>query len=295
MATTSPNADARPGTAEPPRPRRVRAILGMIKACHAEPTAAVTLVSVLLALAAGRGAGGAAVVGVTVLATQLSVGWTNDWLDARRDIASGRTDKPIVAGLISRRAVGVGAIVAGLAVIPLALLSGPAAALVITIAYVFGLLYDWPLKSTPLSVLPYLVSFGLLVAFPIVGRAHDRVPPWWLVAAGALLGGGAHFANVLPDLDADISTGVRGLPHRIGRRASTITAAAALLAATGVLVFGPTRSPSWPALLAFAAAVVVLPIGWYLGRRPGSRAPFRSVLIVAMIDIILLLTTGHLS
>src|SRR5262245_47073349 len=82
MATTSPNADARPGTAEPPRPRRVRAILGMIKACHAEPTAAVTLVSVLLALAAGRGAGGAAEVGVTVLATQLSVGWSNDWLDA---------------------------------------------------------------------------------------------------------------------------------------------------------------------------------------------------------------------
>jgi 4-hydroxybenzoate polyprenyltransferase len=266
-----------------------------MQACHPEATAAVTAVSVLLALAAGRGAGGAAAVGATVLATQLSIGWANDWLDANRDIATGRADKPIAAGRVSRRVVGAGAVIAGLAVIPLARLSGPIAAAVITVAYVSGLLYDWPLKATRLSVLPYIVSFGLLVAFPVVGRADDAVPPWWLVAAGALLGGGAHFANVLPDLDDDVRTGVRGLPHRIGRGPSTVVAALALLAATGVLAFGPTRSPSWLALAAFAAAVVVLPIGWYAGRRAGSRAPFRAVLVVAMIDIVLLLTNGHLS
>jgi 4-hydroxybenzoate polyprenyltransferase len=232
---------------------------------------------------------------VTVLATQLSIGWANDWLDASRDVATGRIDKPIVSGRVSRRTVGIGAIGAGVAVVPLALLSGPAAAVVITIAYVSGLLYDWPLKATVLSALPYVVSFGLLVAFPVVGRATDNVPPWWLVTAGALLGGGAHFANVLPDLDDDVRTGVRGLPHRLGRGPSTIVAATALLAATGVLAFGPTQSPSWFAVGAFVAAVVVLPIGWYVGRAPGSRAPFRAVLVVALIDIVLLLTNGHLS
>jgi protoheme IX farnesyltransferase len=297
MVTRSPDANTSSGQAgsSSRAGRTVRTTAGLIRACHPEPTAAVTVVSILLALAAGRGPGGAAAVGAAVLATQLSIGWTNDWLDASRDIAIGRDDKPIVNGRVARRTVGIGAIVAGLAVVPLALLSGPAAAVVITIAYVSGLAYDWPLKATALSVLPYIVSFGLLVAFPVVGRAGDNVPPWWLVTAGALLGGGAHFANVLPDLDDDVRTGVRGLPHRIGRGPSTVVAAAALLAATGVLAFGPPQSPSWFAVGAFVAAVVVLPIGWYVGRAPGSRAPFRAVLVVALIDIVLLLTNGHLS
>lgn len=295
--TWSAETDAPSGPAGPAdRAGRITRVTGgLIRACHPEPTAAVTVVSVLLALAAGRGPGGSAAVGVTVLATQLSIGWANDWLDASRDVATGRVDKPIVSGRVSRRTVGIGAIVAGLAVVPLALLSGPAAAVVITIAYVSGLLYDWPLKATVLSALPYVVSFGLLVAFPVVGRATDNVPPWWLVTAGALLGGGAHFANVLPDLDDDVRTGVRGLPHRLGRGPSTIVAATALLAATGVLAFGPSQSPSWFAVGAFVAAVVVLPIGWYVGRAPGSRAPFRAVLVIALIDIVLLLTNGHLS
>jgi heme o synthase len=301
MATTSPGqpASGPPTTSSrattPTSTSVVRTIGGLVRACHPEPTAAVTIVSVLLSLAAGRGAGGAAIVGVTVLATQLSIGWANDWLDASRDIASERADKPIATGRVSRRTVGVGAIVAGVAVVPLALLSRPAAAAAIIVAFVSGLLYDWPLKSTVLSPLPYFVSFGLLVAFPVLGRSHDAVPPWWLVAAGALLGGGAHFANVLPDLEDDARTGVRGLPHRIGRGASTVVAAVALLAATGVLAFGPVGSPSWLGLIAFLAAVAILPIGWYLGRRPGSRAPFRAVIVIALIDIVLLLTTGHLS
>ena len=292
MATASPGTHAPSGDAGT---GRRPGIGGCVRASHPEPGAAVTVVSVLLALGVGRGAAGAAAVGGAVAATQLSIGWANDWLDADRDAASGRTDKPIVAGTASRRAVGVAAFVSGLAVIPLAFLSGPLAAAAIIIAYVSALLYDWPLKATPLSVVPYVVSFGLLVAFPVLGRSGDRVPPWWLVAAGALVGGGAHFANVLPDLEDDARTGVRGLPHRIGRGASTVVAATALLAATGVLAFGPAGSPSWLGLIAFLAAVAILPIGWYLGRRPGSRAPFRAVIVIALIDIVLLLTTGHLS
>jgi protoheme IX farnesyltransferase len=289
-ARTSSGIARGPGTSPTRRPIR-----GLVRACHPEPAVAVTAMSVLLALSAGAGAGGAAAVGLTVLATQLSVGWTNDWLDADRDIAAGRADKPIATGVVSRRAVGIGAIVSGLAVVPLALLSGPAAAAVITIAFVSALLYDWPLKGTPASVVPYVVSFGLLVAYPVVGYARHPVPPWWLVTAGALVGGGAHFANTLPDLADDERTGVRGLPHRIGRGPSTVVAGAALGAATVVLAFGPAGRPSWLGLGALLAAVVALPVGWAVGRRPGSRAPFRAVIVVAVIDVVLLVTNGHLS
>jgi 4-hydroxybenzoate polyprenyltransferase len=232
-----------------------------------------------------------------VAATQLSVGWVNDWLDADRDRVAGRGDKPVAAGAVSRRTVGLAGLISSLAIPLLGLPFGLAATACITLVGVFALLYDWPLKSTPLSVVPYLVAFGLLPAFVVVALPGHPAPPAWLVAAGALLGGGAHFANVLPDLDDDARTGVRGLPHRLGARWSQVAAAGLLLGATLALVLGPAGPPSWAGLAAVAAAVVVLPAGWYAARRAAARggrpvAMFRAVIVVALIDVVLLVTAG---
>jgi 4-hydroxybenzoate polyprenyltransferase len=273
--------------------------LALLRSAHPEPGGAVTVALTLLAV--GVGHRGWSIVGVAaaVGATQLSVGWVNDWLDADRDRAAGRTDKPVASGGIGRRTVGVAGLISALAVPFLGLPFGWAAAVCISVVMVFALLYDWPLKSTPLSLLPYLVAFGALPAFVVLALPGDRLPPWWLVAAGALLGGGAHFANVLPDLADDAATGVRGLPHRLGARASQLAAAAFLLAATLVLVFGPAGPPSWTGLAAVAVAVVALPLGWYAGNRAllrGDRpvAMFRSVIVVALIDVVLLISRGAL-
>ena len=54
----------------------------------------------------------------------------------------------------------------------------------------------------------------------------------------ALLGVGAHLLNVLPDLDDDAATGVRGLPHRLGPRRIAPVAAAVLVAASIVVLVG---------------------------------------------------------
>jgi 4-hydroxybenzoate polyprenyltransferase len=185
-------------------------------------------------------------------------------------------------------------LIASLAIPLLGLPFGPAATGCITLVGIFALLYDWPLKSTLLSVLPYLVAFGLLPAFVVISLPGHPWPPAWLVAAGSLLGGGAHFANVLPDLADDAATGVHGLPHRIGATGSTIAAAGLLLAATLTLVFGPAGPPSWAGIAAAAAAVVVLPLGWYAAQRASGRpvAMFRAVIVVALIDILLLVFSG---
>ena len=268
--------------------------LALLRSAHPEPGGAVTLAMTLLAVGAGHR--GWAIVGVAaaVGATQLSVGWVNDWLDADRDRLSGRGDKPVAVGAVSRRTVGIAGLIASLAIPLLGLPFGPAATGCITLVGIFALLYDWPLKSTLLSVLPYLVAFGLLPAFVVISLPGHPWPPAWLVAAGSLLGGGAHFANVLPDLADDAATGVHGLPHRIGATGSTIAAAGLLLAATLTLVFGPAGPPSWAGIAAAAAAVVVLPLGWYAAQRASGRpvAMFRAVIVVALIDILLLVFSG---
>ena len=63
-------------------------------------------------------------------------------------------------------------------------------------------------------------------------------PAWWAVLAAALLGVGAHLANVLPDIDGDLATGVRGLPQRLGAATVRALIPVPLLAATCLLVFG---------------------------------------------------------
>ncbi len=273
--------------------------LALARSCHPEPTVAVTAMVTALAVTTGRDAVGVALVAAAVLTGQLSIGWLNDHLDAERDRAVGRTDKPVVSGAVSARAVGVAAVVAAVLCVPLSLASGLLAGSLHLVAVAAGLAYDLGLKGTRASVLPYAVCFGLLPVFVVLGAG--ATPPWWLPVAGALLGSGAHFANVLPDLDDDLATGVRGLPHRLGAAGSRIAAAGLLLAASVGLVAGvlgsgaPGTTDTVPVPLVAATPVVataVLVVGFVLGRRRGSRAPFRAVMVVALLVVALLVAAG---
>jgi 4-hydroxybenzoate polyprenyltransferase len=258
----------------------------LVRACHPEPTAAVTLLAATLVGASG---GNPVIAGAAVLSGQLSVGWSNDWVDAERDRAVGREDKPTVQGLpvsTLRRA----ALVALLACVPLSLLMGRYAGAAHLIAVASAWLYNARLKSTVLSFLPYALSFGLLPAVVTLTRSGHPSPPWWATLAGVLLGVGAHGANVLPDMDDDRQTGVRGLPHRLGRTATSVLSGASLLAATVLLATGP--GPSALGWSAVGLASVLFCGGLVLGGRPGSRAPFLSVIAVAVVDVALLLLRG---
>lgn len=269
-------------------------VLGLVKASHPEPTAAVTVVAGLLAAGVGHSPPGIAAVAGTVLASQLAVGWSNDLIDADRDATVGRTDKPVAIGAVSRRTLGRAVLLAAAATPLVALTTGGAAALCATLGLLSALLYNWPLKSTPVSVLPYAVSFGALPAFVVLALPGAPAPPAWLVAAAGCLGAGAHFANVLPDLADDARTGVRGLPHRLGPAGSRGAAAGLLLTATVTLVVGPPGPPSWAGLSAVAAAVLVPAVGGYAGRAEGrSVAAFRAVMVVALIDVVLLVASGR--
>ena len=264
----------------------------LVRACHPEPTLAVTAGLTALAATTGRDATGIVLVALAILSGQLSIGWGNDWFDADRDIRAARPDKPIAAGQISAGAVGVAALIAVVATVPLSLLSGWLAGSMNLLGVACGWAYNTWLKSTAFSVLPYAVAFGTAPAFVVLGLPGTPAPPAWLLATGALLGSGAHFANVIPDLDDDAATGIRGLPHRLGAAGSALAAALLLGLASAVLAFGPPGPPGVAGVATLAVVVVVLGAGLTLGRRPGSRAPFRAVLVVALIDVTLLLFSG---
>jgi 4-hydroxybenzoate polyprenyltransferase len=258
--------------------------LGLVRACHPEPTVAVTAVATALAVAAGRGAAGSVAVAAAVLAGQLSVGWSNDLIDRDRDRLRGRTSKPIVAGLVGPATVRRAALIALAATVPLSFLSGWRAAVVHLVAVTAAWAYNLRLKSSVLSVVPYALAFGLLPAFVTLGLPGAPWPPWWATCAGALLGAGAHFANVVPDIADDLATGVRGLPQRLGRRASCRLAAVLLFTASLVLVVGPgSVGPVTGAGLAVATVLAAI---------AGIRGSFRAVLVVALLNVALLLARG---
>jgi 4-hydroxybenzoate polyprenyltransferase len=271
--------------------RRTGRALALVRASHPEPTVMVTALAVALAVSTGRAAPGVVAVAAAVLAGQLSVGWHNDWLDAGRDAASGRPDKPVAAGDISRRTVARCALAALIATVPLSFLSGWRAGLVHLTAVLLAWTYNARLKATVVSFVPYAVAFPLLVAFVTLGGPAASWPPWWALAAASLLGCSAHLVNAVPDLADDLAAGVRGLPHMLGRSRSVAATVVLLLAATAIESFGPGR-PGWGAAGAMIGVAAVITAGIFLARRPGSRWLFRAVLLAAAIDVAELVARG---
>ena len=73
-------------------------LAGLARTAHLGPCLAITVLTVLVGVASGVDAWTLLGVGIVVLLGQLSIGWSNDVIDADRDRAAQRTDKPIAAG-----------------------------------------------------------------------------------------------------------------------------------------------------------------------------------------------------
>jgi 4-hydroxybenzoate polyprenyltransferase len=254
-------------------------VSALVQACHPEPSAAVTALATALAVSAGRGAG-AIWVAAAFLSGQLSVGWSNDWIDADRDRRSGRADKPAARGQVDPSTLRTAALISVAACIPFSLAMGVLAGIVHLAAVAVAWAYNARLKSSLLSWAPYAFAFGLIPSIITLGLPGSPWAPWWATGAGALLGVGAHLANVLPDLADDAATGVRGLPHRLGANASAALSAVLLLAATSVLAVGPGR-PGALGATALVAAALITGVG-----------AFRAAIVVAAVDVVLLLARG---
>ncbi|MGY1825889.1 UbiA family prenyltransferase [Blastococcus sp. SYSU DS0541] len=267
-------------------------VRALVRATHPGPALAVTTVATLLALAADVPPARTALLCAAVLAGQASIGWSNDWLDADRDRAVARADKPVVQGAVDPALLRRAALAAAAVAVVLSLLLGlvPGALLLLLVAS--GWAYNAGLKRTIWSGAGYVVGFGALPAGVVAAAPGTPVAPWWLVVAGAALGGAAHLANVAPDLEDDLATGVRGLPHRLGARVSAVTGAFLLAGASLVLVLGPPGPPGASGWAALALAAPATAVAALAGTARFRRLAFPAVMLLTVLDVALLVGSG---
>jgi len=261
--------------------------------CHPLPSLAVTALSAGLAALAHLPVGRGVLLTATVFTGQLSIGWSNDYLDAERDRAVRRSDKPVAAGAVTPRMTVVATVAAVISTLTLSALLGWRGGSASVLTVLCGWLYNLGLKSTVLSWLPYAIAVGLLPAVATLSAEPSRWPALWVLAAGALLGVAAHLANVLPDLRDDFATGVRGLPHRLGPRGTALTAAALLLAASVVILFGPGGQPGPWGWAGFLAATLLAGIAVNTAYRdPSSRRFFLATILIGALNLLFFALSG---
>lgn len=233
------------------------AMPAILRLIHPAPAGAVIAVSaaltgILLLQARLPVDARAVLIVASVAASQVATGAINDWVDRDRDRRAGRR-KPIPGGAVSpRTALVLG--IAGLVVqLVTSALLGPITLLLAVVVSISAQAYNLALSRTPLSVVPYLVSFGLLPAW--IASAID-VPLHRIATASLLVmpfAAAAHLTNALLDFESDAAEGSRNVVQVLGRRRSRIVAAA-LAVGVGIGVG-----------VGFAIASRLQPIGIVLG------------------------------
>lgn len=190
-------------------------------ATHLPQTLGMVGASAVLSYLFGIQGGQALIVVAAVICGQVSVGWSNDYIDSQVDKKLGRTDKPVVRDELDPQTLRLPIIVALILVVPLSflaagLIGGAAHLLAVASAWAYNLF----LSRTIWSWVPYTISFSLLMVFLVQAASTALWPTPLFLLAASLVGVVAHLLNALPDIDRDVASGVGGLAVSLGKRAS---------------------------------------------------------------------------
>ena len=251
MGDTSQGGDRGAEVTDRPRSRsEVSGQLRALLACtHPRQTLLMAVGIGVAALVAGRPLRESLVAGAAVLVVQAVLGILNDAGDRERDVASGARGNPVAEDRIPSGNATFAATCLAILAIPLALQNGTVAGLALLLTLVSGFLYEKALRRTPLSWLPWAISFGLLPAFLSYGgwggQADGDPPTVVMTVLAALLGVAVHVLLALPDLVDDNADGLRHLPLRLALRTGAprlmvVTIVVTVFLAASIVVAGLT-------------------------------------------------------
>jgi len=213
-------------------------------------------------------------LGVAMTALQLGIGAVNDLVDAPHD-AGRKPGKPIPAGLVApgaaRAAAGVffggGVLLAATVGLPLAALS--------VVVILIGLAYDFRLKGTAWSWLPFAVGIPILPVFGWLGAAGSLPPAFAALLPAAVLAGAAlAIGNSLVDVERDLAAGRTSVAARLGAaraaRVVVILVVAVVLIAVGSAIVADVSRTTTTGLLA-AGGIGIGAAAGAAGGSPGRR------------------------
>lgn len=264
--------------------------LALFRSTHPLPSLSVTSIAVLFGIGVGLPLQKLLLVGLAVLAQQFSVGLSNDWLDAGRDKAVKRMDKPLAQGLVPLGSVRTASIASAVIALALAFALGIAAFLWMLLMLAIGWVYNLGLKANGFSVVPYILGFGILPAFVTLSGQDPALPPVWVMIVAGLFGVAAHFANTLPDLLADKQTGVRALPHILGQKASALVIAITASSASIILVTQSSKLDPLVSIAGLGLTVALSLLASFLALRPNPpKLVFHLLLAASLVNVVMLM------
>jgi len=217
-------------------------LIGLMRASHFGPTMLVTAISYFFAQLYWW-EGPSMVIAFAFFCGQLVVGWSNDLIDYQDDLRHNRLKKPLIGGLITpkylQRWLKVMVPIAILVNLfgPLGLIGGGLS----LFAVGWAVAYNFYFKFNIFSPLPYAVAFAALPSCMAISK--DQLPPLWMWLGGALFGVAAHFLNVIKDMKQDNQSGIKGLPQRLGTKASVVIAIVLIASAITLLVLSDLSLP----------------------------------------------------
>jgi 4-hydroxybenzoate polyprenyltransferase len=217
-------------------------LIGLMRASHFGPTMLVTAISYFFAQLYWW-EGPSMVIAFAFFCGQLVVGWSNDLIDYQDDLRHNRLKKPLVGGLITpkylQRWLKVMVPIAILVNLfgPLGFIGGGLS----LFAVGWAVAYNFYFKFNVFSPLPYAVAFAALPS--CMAFSKDQMPPLWMWLGGALFGVAAHFLNVIKDMKQDNQSGIKGLPQRVGTKASVFVAVLLIASAITLLALSDLSLP----------------------------------------------------
>ena len=244
----------------------------------------------LVGFASAEGEPDAGRLGLTLaamLASQLAIGWTNDYRDREHDRVF-QPSKPVPAGLVEARLLPWASVAAVTAALGLGAALGLLPLTFLIVGTGAGLAYDFGLKDARLSWLPLVV--GLAVLPPFVWASLDvfREEFLWLYPVASPLAVAVHLANALPDLEGDARAGRGGVVVRLGRAGALRLLGACLAAPVALLGLSLLRLEYEAAVLLPAAAGygLLLAAAGFAYRRPGREAAVWAFRLVVAASVI---------
>jgi 4-hydroxybenzoate polyprenyltransferase len=268
----------------------LNALQGWLSAAHPFPLAMVLLLTLLIGFASSDGSPDPCRLALALagmLASQLAIGWSNDYLDREVD-ARHQPAKPVPAGLVEARLLPPAIALALVAVAIAGVVLGAWPLLMLVVGTACGLAYNLGLKGTRYSAVPFLVAFTVLPVFIWTSLDVYQGSFLALYGVGLTLPAAAHVANVLPDLESDRAQGRRTMAVILGRRRSVALTLACQFA---TLLFWALSLP-WleyeagvlaPALLVYAALSVCAGLLYMERARRGEVWAFRCIAFAAVV------------